>query len=96
MKTQGFERRFSQNLAPVSLVKPQNLYFAYISNLFSKPYLAGLRLTLAKLIQRLQSWEAHLVQGDTHRLRRDIFDSYEFTRISDIVVIAVAHSPKYR
>ncbi|REJ58806.1 hypothetical protein ED562_11005 [Microcystis aeruginosa FACHB-524] len=38
MKTQGFERRFSQNLAPVSLVKPQNLYFAYISNLFSKPY----------------------------------------------------------
>ncbi len=39
MKTQGFERRFSQNLAPVSLVKPQNPYFAYISHLFSKPYL---------------------------------------------------------
>ncbi|WP_287727824.1 hypothetical protein, partial [Microcystis sp. M061S2] len=40
MKTQGFERRFSQNLAPVSREKPQNLYFAYISNLFSKPYLS--------------------------------------------------------
>jgi GMP synthase (glutamine-hydrolysing) len=39
MKTQGFERRFSQNLAPVSLVKPQSPYFAYISHLFSKPYL---------------------------------------------------------
>jgi len=34
MKTQGFEARFSQNLAPVSLVKPQNLYLAYISHLF--------------------------------------------------------------
>jgi hypothetical protein len=40
MKTQGFERRFSQNLAPVSREKPQNPYFAYISNLFSKPYLS--------------------------------------------------------
>ncbi|TRU74910.1 MAG: hypothetical protein EWV55_10105 [Microcystis viridis Mv_BB_P_19951000_S69] len=28
MKMQGFEPRFSQNLAPVSLVKPQNPYFA--------------------------------------------------------------------
>ncbi|MDB9419040.1 hypothetical protein PN467_00465, partial [Microcystis aeruginosa CS-563/04] len=39
MKTQGFEARFSQNLAPVSLVKPQNPYLAYISHLFSRPYL---------------------------------------------------------
>ena len=39
MKMQGFEPRFSQNLAPVSLVKPQNPYFAYISHLFSQPYL---------------------------------------------------------
>ncbi|GCL58813.1 hypothetical protein [Microcystis aeruginosa] len=39
MKTQGFEARFSQNLAPVSGEKPQNLYLAYISHLFSKPYL---------------------------------------------------------
>ncbi|TRU70948.1 MAG: hypothetical protein EWV47_17950 [Microcystis viridis Mv_BB_P_19951000_S68] len=29
MKMQGFEPRFSQNLAPVSLVKPQNPYFAF-------------------------------------------------------------------
>ncbi|MFN6296377.1 MAG: hypothetical protein ACK4WI_01145, partial [Microcystis sp.] len=39
MKTQGFEARFSQNLAPVSREKPQNPYLAYISPLFSKPYL---------------------------------------------------------
>jgi hypothetical protein len=37
MKTQGFEARFSQNLAPVSPEKPQNRYLAYISHLFSKP-----------------------------------------------------------
>ncbi|TRT96168.1 hypothetical protein FXO09_10055 [Microcystis aeruginosa KLA2] len=37
MKMQGFEPRFSQNLAPVSREKPQNPYFAYISHLFSKP-----------------------------------------------------------
>ncbi len=40
MKTQGFEARFSQNPAPVSLVKPQNPYLAYISHLFSRPYLS--------------------------------------------------------
>ncbi|MCZ8225349.1 MAG: hypothetical protein ACKPH1_18935, partial [Microcystis panniformis] len=39
MKTQGFEARFSQNLAPVSPEKPQNPYLAYISHLFSKPQL---------------------------------------------------------
>ncbi|BCU13082.1 MULTISPECIES: hypothetical protein [Microcystis] len=39
MKTQGFEARFSQNLAPVSQEKPQNPYHAYISHLFSQPYL---------------------------------------------------------
>ena len=35
MKTQGFEARFSQNLAPVSREKPQNPDLAYISHLFS-------------------------------------------------------------
>jgi hypothetical protein len=29
MKTQGFERRFSQNLAPVSREKPQNPYLDF-------------------------------------------------------------------
>jgi hypothetical protein len=39
LKMPGFEARFSQNLAPVSREKPQNPYLAYISHLFSKPYL---------------------------------------------------------
>ncbi len=35
-------------------------------------------LSLAALVQRLQSWEAHLLHGDTHHLRRDIFDRTVF------------------
>lgn len=37
-------------------------------------------LPLSDLIQRLQSWEAHLLHGDTWKLRRCIFDSLVFTR----------------
>ena len=31
-------------------------------------------------MQRLQSWEAHLLHGDTHRLRRKLFDYWVFVR----------------
>lgn len=37
-------------------------------------------LSLDKLLERLQSWEAHLKHGDTEGLRRDIFRQYEFVR----------------
>jgi len=37
-------------------------------------------LSLEKLKQRMQSWEAHLRHGDTHRLRRAIFDAHGFSR----------------
>lgn len=37
-------------------------------------------LSLADLVQRLRSWEAHLMHGDTHRLRRQVFDSTVFRR----------------
>lgn len=40
-------------------------------------YTAG-QLSLAEVVQRLRSWEAHLLHGDTHRLRRDIFDQLIF------------------
>jgi RNA-directed DNA polymerase len=40
-------------------------------------YETGL-ITLKPLVQRLQSWEAHLMHGDTHRLRRKLFDAYSF------------------
>ena len=40
-------------------------------------YTAG-DLSLPDLVQRLQSWEAHLLHGDTHRLRRRLFDQLVF------------------
>ncbi|MEM6838614.1 MAG: RNA-directed DNA polymerase [Cyanobacteria bacterium P01_C01_bin.120] len=40
-------------------------------------YAAG-EISLEPLIQRLQSWEAHLLHGDTYRLRRNIFDTTVF------------------
>jgi retron-type reverse transcriptase len=40
-------------------------------------------ITLKPLVQRLRSWEAHLMHGDTHRLRRKLFDAYAFRRKKD-------------
>jgi len=37
-------------------------------------------LSLKDLVQRLQSWEAHLLHGDTYRLRRQFFDSIVFRK----------------
>ena len=39
-------------------------------------------VTVKDLIQRLQSWSAHLNHGDTYRLQEDIFSQYTFTRLS--------------
>ncbi|MBD2303024.1 RNA-directed DNA polymerase [Nostoc sp. FACHB-190] len=36
------------------------------------------KISLNKLIQRLQSWESHLKHGNTYRLRRSIFNHYSF------------------
>ena len=41
---------------------------------------AASQIDLSALVQRLQSWEAHLKHGDTHRLRRHIFDATVFQR----------------
>lgn len=40
------------------------------------------KVTLDKVMQRWQSWEAHLKHGDTYRLRRSIFNQYAFVRLS--------------
>ncbi|MEM7769097.1 MAG: RNA-directed DNA polymerase [Cyanobacteria bacterium P01_A01_bin.37] len=45
-------------------------------------YTSGL-ISLAELVQRLQSWEAHLLHGDTYHLRRHIFDVWVFNPPSD-------------
>lgn len=38
------------------------------------------KIGLKPLVQRLQSWEAHLLHGDTYRLRRKVFDRYGFRK----------------
>lgn len=38
------------------------------------------QISLKDLVQRLQSWEAHLKHGDTYRLRRVIFAHWVFSR----------------
>ena len=35
---------------------------------------------LDELVQRIRSWEAHLLHGDTYRLRRKLFDHYVFIK----------------
>ena len=37
-------------------------------------------IDLDRLVQRLRSWEAHLMHGNTHRLRRKLFDYWVFVR----------------
>ncbi|MEM6866796.1 MAG: RNA-directed DNA polymerase [Cyanobacteria bacterium P01_C01_bin.121] len=37
-------------------------------------------VSLKDVVQRLQSWEAHLLHGDTYRLRRKFFDDFVFSR----------------
>ncbi|MEL6381352.1 MAG: reverse transcriptase domain-containing protein [Cyanobacteria bacterium J06626_18] len=41
---------------------------------------ANHQIDLNRVIQCLQSWEAHLKHGDTYQLRRQIFDSLVFSR----------------
>lgn len=36
--------------------------------------------TIEELIQRLKSWEAHLLHGDTYQLRHSIFDYWSFSK----------------
>ena len=38
------------------------------------------QISLEKLIERIQSWDAHLKHGDTYKLRQEIFDYWVFSR----------------
>jgi retron-type reverse transcriptase len=48
-----------------------------------RQYAVG-EIDLKPLVQRLQSWEAHLKHGDTYRLRREVFDYWVFVREEEI------------
>jgi retron-type reverse transcriptase len=41
------------------------------------------KITFKPLVQRLQSWEAHLLHGDTYRLRQKLFAQYWFVKQPD-------------
>lgn len=94
VKTQLFETQHGLNfvgfrIVPVGTTCPRAVYIRVRNdNLqrarkrckhLQRQYASG-QLGLKPLVQRLQSWEAHLKHGDTHRLRRRIFDDLIFRR----------------
>lgn len=50
------------------------------------------QVSLSELVQRLQSWEAHLRHGDTYRLRQTIFDRWVFTAPPEPISIKISES----
>jgi RNA-directed DNA polymerase len=86
IKTQLFETRHGANFVGFRIlpdrirVRNDNLQRARRRmRQLQRDYARG-RVGLKDLIQRLQSWEAHLMHGDTYRLRRRLFDHYRFVR----------------
>lgn len=51
-------------------------------------YTAG-ELSLPDLVQLLQSWEAHLLHGDTQRLRQRLFDQLVFIPPPEPLVLKI-------
>ena len=85
IKTQLFETRYGANFVGFRIL-PDRIRVCN-SNLrrarqrlqqLQQDYTTG-QIRLEKVIQRLQSWEAHLLHGDTYHLRRQICDRWHFT-----------------
>ena len=94
VKSQLFETRYGANFVGFRVlpdrirVHNDNLRRARRRlKLLQQDYEAG-TITLKPLVQRLQSWEAHLLHGDTYQLRRQIFEATVFclkeTRIKEL------------
>lgn len=84
IKTQLFETRHGANFVGFRVlpdrirVRSDNLQRSrHRCRQLQRDFAAG-ELSLKELVQRLQSWEAHLLHGDTHRLRRRLFDDLVF------------------
>ena len=43
------------------------------------------QISLREWVQRVQSWEAHLLHGDTHRLRKQLFEQLIFNPPADVL-----------
>ncbi|MEM9948283.1 MAG: RNA-directed DNA polymerase [Cyanobacteria bacterium P01_D01_bin.36] len=86
VKSQLFETRHGANFVGFRIlpdrirVRNDNLRRARkrMKNL-QRLYAAG-DITLDELVQRIRSWEAHLLHGNTYRLRRKLFDCYVFKK----------------
>lgn len=88
IKSQLFETRYGANFVGFRVlpncirVRNDNLRRSrHRFRVLQQGYATG-ELPLDRLVQRLQSWEAHLLHGDTEQLRRSIFDAWVFTRVS--------------
>ncbi|EKU96835.1 Retron-type reverse transcriptase [Leptolyngbya sp. PCC 7375] len=85
-KSQLFETRYGANFVGFRVlpdrirVRNDNLQRARKRMKLLQLLYARGEVELAALVQRLSSWEAHLIHGDTYRLRRKIFDQLVFVR----------------
>ena len=86
IKSQLFETRFGANFVGFRIL-PDRIRVRNDNLRRSRRRLKALQrqyevweIDLEPLVQRLQSWEAHLMHGDTHRLRRKLFDYWVFVR----------------
>ena len=84
VKTQLFETRHGANFVGFRVlpdcirVRNDNLQRARRRCHHLQGAYATGELSLGEVVQRLRSWEAHLLHGDTHRLRRRLFDELIF------------------
>ncbi|WNZ49187.1 RNA-directed DNA polymerase [Leptolyngbya boryana CZ1] len=86
IKSQLFETRHGANFVGFRIL-PDRIRVCNSNLRRSRPrfrklqqvYASG-QISLADLVQRLQSWEAHLRHGDTYRLRQQIFSQLSFQR----------------
>jgi len=86
VKSQIFETRHGANFLGFRVlpdrirVRTENLRRARRRCRALQAAYANYQIDLDRVIQCLQSWEAHLLHGDTYQLRRQIFDSLVFSR----------------
>ena len=85
IKSQLFETQYGANFVGFRVlpdrvrVRNDNLRRSRIRLRQMQRDFHGGKLSVEKLIQRMQAWEAHLKHGDTHQLRKKIFDSWIFS-----------------
>lgn len=86
IKSQLFETRHGANFVGFRVlpdrirVRNDNLRRARRRHKLLQQHYRDGTLSLKAVVQHLRCWEAHLVHGDTHRLRRHIFDELGFVR----------------